>query len=298
MGHVIRARCIVSRDGVAIEDVACRHGAGRGHATEHCGSHTVVFVRRGCFVRSADGVEALLDPTVAYCMNPGEEQRYDHPHAHGDDCTALHLDAGLVASLWGGDPVLPAGPIATSPDIDLEHRLLLTAGRAGADPDELVERAIALAARVLQRADARRVAAGRPATARARRALADGVREALAAAPDRSLAQLAAALAVSPHHLSRVFRAATGETVARHRMRLRARDALDRLAGGECDLARLAADLGFADQSHLCRVLRRETGRTPAALRYALSARSSTATTASEWPSGSRFPVSTKPAAV
>jgi AraC-like DNA-binding protein len=54
-------------------------------------------------------------------------------------------------------------------------------------------------------------------------------------------------------------------------MRLRARTALEHLSDGEQDLARLAADLGFADQSHLCRVVRRETGYTPSALRQALA---------------------------
>ena len=54
-------------------------------------------------------------------------------------------------------------------------------------------------------------------------------------------------------------------------MRLRARSALEQLAGGERDLARLAADLGFADQSHLCRVIRRETGHR--LLRCAISSR-------------------------
>jgi AraC-like DNA-binding protein len=176
-----------------------------------------------------------------------------------------------VASLWGGEPALPQGTLRTSPRIDLEHRLLLAASRRGADPHAVVERAIGLAAGLLAQADAGRVTAGRPATARDRRALADGAREALAAVPERSLPELARVLAVSPHHLSRVFRALTGETIARHRMRLRARGALERLAGGERDLARLAADLGFADQSHLHRVLRSETGSTPAALRAALA---------------------------
>jgi AraC-like DNA-binding protein len=271
MTGVLNARRIVSRDGVTIADVACRHDVGRGPVTEQTGGHALVFVRRGRFLRSADGLEAVLDPTVAYCTNPGEEERYDHPDGHGDDCTALHLDADLVASLWGGDPSLPSAALPTPAWIDLEHRLLLAAGRRGADPHELVERAIALAASALEHCDARRVAAGRPATARARRALAEGAREALAAEPERSLPELARMLAVSPHHLSRVFRAATGHTISRHRMRLRARGALERLAGGEGDLARLAADLGFADQSHLCRVLRSETGRTPAALRHALA---------------------------
>jgi AraC-like DNA-binding protein len=268
---MLSAQRVLSRDGITISDVTCRHEPGRGASVEHTGGHALVFVRRGCFVRSAEGMEALLDPTVAYCLNPGEEQRYDHPHEHGDDCTAVFLSAGLVASLWGGDQILPTVPFPTGAGIDLEHRLLLAATRRKADPHELVERAIALSARALERSDPRRVAAGRPATARARRALADGAREALAAEPGRSLPELARALAVSPHHLSRIFRAATGHTISRHRMRLRARSALERLSGGEGDLARLAADLGFADQSHLCRVVRTETGRTPSSLRHVLA---------------------------
>jgi len=231
----------------------------------------VVFVRRGCFVRSAEGVEALLDPTVAYCINPGHEQRYDHPHEHGDDCTAVSLTPELVAALWGGDTDLPADPLRTSAPIDLEHRLLVAAARRGADADELVERAIELAAGALEQADPARVAAGRPTTVRARRALADGAREALTAAPDRSVPELARELAVSPHHLSRIFRAITGSTISRHRMRLRVRAALERLAEGDRDLAGLAAELGFADQSHLTRVVRSETGHTPGALRAALA---------------------------
>jgi len=268
---MLSTRRVLDREGVEIDDVACRHGAGRGRVTEQATAHMVVFVRRGCFVRSANGVDNLLDSTVAYCLNPGEEQRYDHPHEDGDDCTALTLAPGLAASLWGGDPRLPSTPLPTSPAVDIEHRLLLSAGRSRDDPHELVERAVALAAAALAQSDSGRVGLGRPGTVRARRALADGARELLAACPDLSLSELARALAVSPYHLSRVFRAETGQTVARHRMRLRARAALERLAGGELDLARLAADLGFADQSHLCRVVRSEAGETPGALRRALA---------------------------
>ena len=76
---------------------------------------------------------------------------------------------------------------------------------------------------------------------------------------------------MSPHHLSRVFSAITGHTISRHRMRLRTRAVLERLAAGEDDLARLAADLGFTDQSHLYRVVRSETDVTPSVLRRLLS---------------------------
>jgi AraC-like DNA-binding protein len=268
---VLRTDTVFSGEGVEIADVACRHAAGSGAPGEQTESHVLVFVRRGCFVRSVDGVETLLDPTVAYCINPGQEQRYDHPHAHGDDCTALFLNPSLLASLWGGDPTLPAGPLPASPRIDLAHRLLLARSRGDADPHELIERAVALTAHTLERTDPPRVAQGRPATVRARRALADAVREVLVHDPDQSLSDLARSFAVSPHHVSRVFRSLTGQTISRHRMRLRARSALERLANGDHDLARLAADTGFADQSHLCRVLRQETGHTPSALRHALT---------------------------
>jgi AraC-like DNA-binding protein len=268
---MLSMRTIVNLDGVEVSDVACRHPRGRGHADELASGHTIVFVRRGCFLRSADGTESVLDPTVVYCMNAGQEQRYDHPHDGGDDCTSLVLHPDLVASLWGGEQHLPTTPLHTSPEIDLEHRLLLSAGHSDADPHELVERALVLAAGALEQSDPRPVGCGRPATLRAQRAAADGAREILADNPERSLRELARELAVSPHHLSRVFRAATGNTVSRHRMRLRARDALERLAGGESDLARIAADVGFADQGHMCRVIRQETGSTPAALRHALA---------------------------
>jgi AraC-like DNA-binding protein len=229
-------------------------------------------VRAPRLLRSEAGATtAVLDPTAGYCMRPGDEQRYDHPHDHGDDCTAIGISDELVASLWGGDPSLLAEPLPVDPRTDLEHRLLLAAARPGDDRDELIERAISLAAGALERVDAERVQSARPATARARAAIADGAREALAADPARSLPELARDLAVSPHHLSRIFKARTGHSVARHRMRLRARSALERLAAGAADLARLAAELGFADQSDLSRVLRAETGRTPGVLRAAVA---------------------------
>lgn len=268
---MLSMRTIVSRDGVEVSDVTCRHPRGRGHVEEQTSGHTIVFVRRGCFVRSAEGIESVLDPTVAYCMNAGEEQRYDHPHDHGDDCTSLVFHPDLIASLWGGEQSLPSMPVHTSPEIDLEHRLLISAGRAAADPHEFVERALLLAAGALEQSDPRPVASGRPATTRAQRTAVDGAREILSRDRERSLPELARELAVSPHHLSRLFKARTGHTISRHRMRLRTRAALEHLAGGDRDMARMAADLGFSDQSHLCRVVGQETGYTPTALRDMLA---------------------------
>jgi AraC-like DNA-binding protein len=269
---VLEVRTWTLAEGLSLADVACRHGRGRGADSEHAGQYAVVFVRRGCFVRDVGGNEHLLDPTLGYCMNPGDEQRYDHPHSHGDDCTAVFLSPELAASVWGGMLGLPGGPLRVAPTLDVRHRRLLAEAKRQTRDDRLAEAAIALVADALSCEGKAQVDSGRPATAKQRAELVEGVRERLAADPGWKLTELAAALAVSPHHLSRTFRAATGETISRHRMRIRTRNALEQLAGGERELARIAADTGFADQSHLCRVLHSETAHTPAALRAALTA--------------------------
>jgi AraC-like DNA-binding protein len=266
---VLSTRRLLDHGGLALTDVSCRLPTGRGQ-TDEAEGHAIVFVRRGCFVRSADGASNLLDSTQAYCINPGQEQRYDHPQVHGDDCTSVRLDPRLLAAVWGGDPSLPSDPVSSSPRVDLEHRLVLAAAHRGETADALHERTLSLVAAMLDQVDPARVASGRPSTIRARRALVDSAREALAADPDRSLADLAATLNVSAYHLSRMFHAATGHTIARHRMRLRVRAALERLAGGNQQLAQLASAVGFVDQSHFCRVVRSETGHTPSSLRRAL----------------------------
>ena len=270
---VLDSRTLYAGDDLQLFDVACRHPAGRGHDIEPAGELALVLVRRGYFVRSVPGEQALLDATLAYAMNPGEDQRFDHPHSHGDDCTVLSLSPALVASLWGGEPVLPTQPIPVDARLDLAHRALLAqaARRTCKQADEdLYEQAIELGARLLEAVDKRRVASGRPNTTRRRRVLVNEVRQALTDDPALSLFSLAQALCVSPHHLSRMFRSLTGETIARHRLRLRVRTVLERLARGEHHLARLAADVGFSDQSHLCRAVRSETGTTPSALRHVL----------------------------
>lgn len=267
---MLTRRTLFERDGLSLGDVACRHAAGPGREEPSHG-HALVFVRRGCFVRRAGGRAELLDPTVAYCMNPGEEQCYDHPAGDGDDCTTIGFDPAAVVSLWGGELRLPSGPLPVPPHLDLAHRRLLAAARREGEADSLYEDALGLAAGALEQRDPARVAAARPPTQRARRRLVADAREALATDPGRSLADLARELATSPHHLSRVFHAHTGHTVSRYRLLLRTRTALERLAEGERNLGRLAAEVGFADQAHLCRVIRGQTGHTPSALRSALA---------------------------
>jgi AraC-like DNA-binding protein len=264
---VLTRRRLAEGPGFALYDVRCACGRSAWCAPEETRGYGVVLVRSGCFRRRTDGKEALLDPAAAYFERPGEEQQVAHPHDGGDSCTGIALGPDLVAELLGGDPTPPSGPVFTTPRTDLAHRRLLACVSRGDDGFETAEQAIALVAAILETADERRVSSGRPATAEQRRRTVDGVREALYAEPRLGLVELGRAVATSPHHLSRVFAAETGETVSRYRNRLRVRLALERIAEGEPCLARLAAELGFADHAHLTNVVRREAGAPPSRLR-------------------------------
>jgi AraC-like DNA-binding protein len=255
---------LVESDGFAAEAVECGCATSGWSAPERVTRYGVVFVRRGCFQRRVNGVDSFVDPAVVYFERPGDEQQIAHP-CGGDSCTVLYLSEASLASIWGGEPDLPAEPLPSEPATDLQQRLLLAAN------GDVAEAAVELASAVLERAAPERVTAGRPSTALARRRLVDDAREALAESPRAGLLELAHRVSVSPHHLSRVFSDETGTTISRYRNRLRVRLALERLAAGEPCLARLAADLGFADQAHLARVVRQELGTTPSALRDRLA---------------------------
>jgi AraC-like DNA-binding protein len=81
---------------------------------------------------------------------------------------------------------------------------------------------------------------------------------------------------ISPFHLSRSFRNVTGMTLTRYRRQIRMKQALQRLAAGDSDLAGLAADLGFSDQAHFTRATRAEIGATPGEVRALLAPRGAT----------------------
>jgi AraC-like DNA-binding protein len=262
-GGVFVSAVLVRGDGFRVEDVHCP-GARRGFdSPEHSDCHLLVAVRRGAFVRQVSGREVLVDGSVADLNAPGSVERFAHPVAGGDICTAIVLSAGLLAGLAGGDPFVsePAVPMDAASEVAV--RQLSVAARRGDPAGEVAERVVRLVAALLARRQPERVASGRPATAAARRLLVGRAWEAMLAEPAVGLVELARRAGCSPHHLSRVFSQVTGMSVTAYRNRLRVSRALQRIADGEPSLATLAAELGFADHAHLARTIRAATGRTP-----------------------------------
>lgn len=89
-------------------------------------------------------------------------------------------------------------------------------------------------------------------------------------AGDVSVESLAQHAGVHRVHLARTFHDHFGVSVTRYGRSVRARRALSLLQSSHLELARIAAEAGYADQSHLTRELRSMTGTTPGALRSML----------------------------
>ncbi|WP_344246451.1 helix-turn-helix domain-containing protein [Isoptericola hypogeus] len=159
------------------------------------------------------------------------------------------------------DAVVPADD-ALCPGI---HGLLRAVGRAR-DPQARADVFDELAARCLEE---------RPPGPAQR--LADAVvAELVAAVRDRTGAPFADGFGVSERTVQRALRSTLGMGPKAIASRIRLQEVARLLAGpGVDDLARIAAELGYADQAHLVTDFRRTTGITPGAYRRSLDGRRS-----------------------
>ncbi|MBS7789775.1 AraC family transcriptional regulator [Roseococcus sp. SDR] len=83
------------------------------------------------------------------------------------------------------------------------------------------------------------------------------------------LTELAAVACLSPHHFSRAFKAAMGETPRAHVTTRRIERAKEYLEDRDLPLAEIAQLCGFADQAHFTALFGRRLGMTPGAWRRA-----------------------------
>ncbi|MDG4823896.1 AraC family transcriptional regulator [Asanoa sp. WMMD1127] len=262
-------RRLAAGSGFTITSMTCTDDHTRWSPVESRTGHAVVLPVRGRFRRMVDGVGVDLDRTVGYVAVPFAEERFAHP-VGGDLCTAVAVSASLWRSVAGDRR--PRAAVYVDGPLELAHRRLL---RATASPDRdyrLVEELVAVLGRVARQVSTAPVPAGVGASA-ADRVLVARARGLLAGDDPsaRGLIPLAAGLGVSPYRLSRAFSREMGVSLTHYRNRLRVGRALDRLSAGEADGARLAAELGFADQAHLCRTVRTHLGHTPTEVRMLLS---------------------------
>jgi AraC-like DNA-binding protein len=258
-------RCLGHLDGMRLLEARCGVDGKRFGRPSHESVHRLVLPRSGAYLLQVNGQETFVDNGAAILTRPGDELRVAHPLGCGDTFTAVELDAEL-AQRWPRS----AYRLPLDDATDLHHRVLLAACRRDFDALAVAERLHAILGRLAPPASGR--GPERPSTAVAHRRLVTDAREVLADGRYAcGLAELAAQVSCSPHHLSRIFRAVTGETLTDYRNRMRVRAVLSDLQDGADCLRTLAARYGFADQSHLTRVVRRHLGRSPSTVRRMLA---------------------------
>jgi AraC-like DNA-binding protein len=231
----------------------------------------VVFPRVPVRIRQAGGEEFVTTPNHVVVYAGGDEYQRRRVGTGGDSCYFLALSPELAERL--GPPVGARGLADVPPDLFLQQRRLVARIRSGsADLLDLEERAIELATAAL--ASRQQAGCATREESPHLRALAERAKELLAVeyAGSHRLSDLARLLNVSPYHLARSFRAATGWSLHGYRTSLRLRAVLDVLADPATDLAALARETGFANHSHLTMAFHRQFGVTPSAARADLAA--------------------------
>jgi AraC-like DNA-binding protein len=265
-------RGLACADGMAAIEILCTEDRTGWTEPSLQPSYRVYLARSGAYLRRFNGVTTFVDATNVLVARPGDEISVAHPLGSGDTGTVIELTDEFVARLDADDVPLPPGELRLDDRLDLQHRALVAAGRAGLDSFSAADALLGLLDRLCRLGGAapdRR----RAATVVAHRRLVDQARQALVAGGlSVGLDPLAASVGCSPHHLSRVFRQVTGESLSTYRNRLRVRAVLSDLQDGADSLRALAAEYGFADQAHLSRVVRRQLGRTPSELRRIVTA--------------------------
>jgi AraC-like DNA-binding protein len=263
---------VASAGALRVEEYRCEGHA--GEADERNDRHEIVFVRHGAFAVEAERGRALVDAQRLLLFHRGERFRVRHPAGCGDRCLVLGFDDALLGELLGAPAIDDRRPEAPFRALTLPCSRTLHAAadrfrerlrRAPDDPLVAAEELLALASEAL----AAPAASSAPTQAAAE--LAEAVRLTLARRLGErlTLADLGRAVGVSPFHLARRFRAATGSSIHQYRLELRLREALARLRDGAGDLTALALDLGFADHAHFTNAFRRRWGAAPSRLRAA-----------------------------
>jgi AraC family transcriptional regulator len=253
-------------------DVTCHAPQSGCSDEEWCSVTQIVVPRRGVFLLHHRGVPIVADPNTALVYSIGETYQISHPVDGGDQCTVLVFRPELMDEALGNVEVQHR-TIHASTQLRI-HVLTYTMATGLIDRLECEESAV-LVLNALAEDFGSSSPSSRQRVSQVQQRRVEEVRALLASQPTNPwhLDSIARTVYCSPFHLARQFQASTGESIARYLLRLRLALALDRLAQGETELARLAVELGFTHHSHFSARFRSIFGATPTEVRNRLTQR-------------------------
>lgn len=235
----------------------------------------IVFPERPVRLSTRGGRFVVIDPTSALVLSPAALFSREILTPEGARCRWLGFpltprvdESPLGAATRGLDALPGLVPLPKTPALALLQRRFFReaerddkSGRAAGEVEDL-------AAALVEELVGPSLPAPRGESRRADE-IVEAAKGEILASPEPAVSprKIADVLGVSVFHLCRVFRRRTGDTVLGFARRVRLEAALDRLRDPGCDLASLAAELGFSSHSHFSAAFRRRFGASPSALR-------------------------------
>lgn len=236
--------------------VTCDGHDGRRIAEERNDGARIIVVLRGRFAFRDRHVRAVASPASSLFLRDGQTYEIAHVDDEGDVCVTVQ---GAVADalIERGSTARPLSTPAYLEVHSIAARLVRGETVAGLALEETLCAALGSDVGVMR------------AAARQDQAIADAIGHAVERDFHAALrlSDLAEAAGVSVFHACRAFRRATGTTIRRYHEETRLRHALAWLVDTDVSLARLAVELGFANQPHFTTRFRRRFQATPQAVR-------------------------------
>ena len=244
--------------------------------------HMLSFTHHGAFIVHSGSRSALIDPNSTLLIKPGSPYRMSRhvgPRSRGayflvrpDVFNEIARES--VSRFECGDGAFSSIRGQSSAKSYLLQRLILERAVASPRPEplEIDELGIALVSSLTGSPEWTPEKGAGSKSPSETLELVERIRIFLVerfASPLR-LDEIASAVGMSPFHLCRVFKRATGYTLHRYQISLRLRTALDRVADASADLGELAIRLGYSSHSHFTAAFRKEFGASPSEVRRAL----------------------------
>ena len=243
-----------------------------------------VFPRTAVQIQHENAPAFVANPNVVTLYNSGQPYRRSPISPEGDRCDWFGVDSDIVLeAVHTFDPKVDSRPehpfrfIRGSCDPStylLQRRVYTRISSEVQDPLAVEECVLHLLERVLRSVYTdplnKRMLRKRPQRCEVIRHI-----EAILShcwEEPLTIREIACKVGLTPYHVCRLFRSATGTTLHHYRQRLRLRGSLESVIESRRLLVDIALDSGFASHSHFTNAFHREFAETPSAVRGRSSA--------------------------